>query len=137
MNRADLDALARRWMTFWQGADLTDFIAVHAPDFIDHASAGRARTREAFRDSVADLYTAFPDFDARIEDLVVDETSARVVVRWSAEATHANAFMGFPATRRPIRFQGIELLHCRDGLIVARWGEWDSESLIAQLSNGA
>ena len=136
MTRIELDALARRWMTFWQGADLADFVAVHAPDFVDHAPAGRASTREAFRDSVAALYAAFPRFDAHIEDLVIDEVASKVVVRWSAEAVQTNPFMGFAATRRPVRFHGVELLHCRDGLVVARWGEWDGESLAAQMAPG-
>lgn len=133
MTRSDLEALARRWMTFWQGADLADFNALHAPDFVDHAAAGRPSDREGFRDGVAALYVAFPDFHARIEDLVVDETAAKIVVRWSATGRHAGPFMGVAATGRTLDFHGLELLHCRDGLIAARWGEWDAESLLDQL----
>lgn len=133
MSRSELDALARRWMTFWQGADLVDFTALHTPDFVDHAAAGRPSTREGFRDGVAALYHAFPDFHARIEDLVIDEAAAKVVVRWSATGRHAAPFMGVAATGLTLDFRGLEMLHCRDGRIAARWGEWDGESLLDQL----
>ncbi len=139
MTRAALADLARAWMRLWQGGALTAFAALHAPDFTDMSPAGRGNDGAAYRASIAALRDAFPDFHADIDDLVIDperdaEGCARVAVRWSATGTQTGPFMGLPPSGRAITFRGIEIIAIRDGLVRRRWGEWDSEDLVRQLS---
>lgn len=133
-----LREIARRWIIEgWQRGDTTALLALHAPDFVDYgAPSGRAATRTGFAGGVADLYRAFPDFSATIDDLVVDVTAARIAVRWSASGTHQSAYMGYRPSGRRITFRGIEIIHVTDGLIDARWGEWDGLDLVSQFAGG-
>ena len=136
--RARLRALAERWIVAgWRKGDTQALIAMHAPDFVDFgAPSGRAPSREGFADGVRELYQAFPDFAASVSDLVVDESTGKVAIRWSAVGTHEGEYMGFAPTRRRVTFSGIEIISVREGLIVERWGEWDGLDLQRQLAPG-
>jgi steroid delta-isomerase-like uncharacterized protein len=124
---------ARRWITLWQGADLSGFDELHAPDFVDHSASGRRPDRAGFLAGIVELYRAFPDFNGTIEDLVVDPASAKVAVRWTATGTHLGSFQGYPGTGARIRFVGIEIIRVPGGKVVERWGEWDGLGILEQL----
>ena len=129
-----LKAIARRWIEEgWQQgrADMVD--ELHAPHFVDHDSAGRTSDREGFKEGIIQLYAAFPDFYAEIEDLVVDAGSKKVAVRWVASGTHQGPFMGIPPTGKRIAFRGIEIIRVEGERIVERWGEWNGVALLEQL----
>jgi len=131
---AELTQLARRWIEEgWQQGNAAMVDELHSADFVDRASAGRATDREGFKQGLVDLYKAFPDFHAVIEDLVVDETRQMVTVRWSAHGMHRDTYMGMAPTGRDIRFRGIEIIRVEDGRIAERWGEWDGIDLVEQL----
>ena len=131
---AELTQLARRWIEEgWQQGNAAMVDELHSADFVDRASAGRATDREGFKQGLVDLYKAFPDFHAVIEDLVVDETHQMVTVRWSAHGMHRDTYMGMAPTGRDIRFRGIEIIRVEDGRIAERWGEWDGIDLVEQL----
>lgn len=136
--REQLVALAERWMEVgWREGDAQALIALHTSDFVDFgAPPGRAPTREGFAEGVRALYQAFPDFLASIDDLVVDVSTGKVAIRWSAVGTHVGAFMGATPTHGRVSFKGIEIITVRNGLIVERWGEWDGEDLQRQLASG-
>lgn len=146
--RADLVAIARRWVeTGWsadaggEGGRIVD--ELHAPRFIDHDSGGRPPDNEGFRAGIVRLLAAFPDLQAALRDAVVDVDapgpgagtgpSGTVAVRWTAVGTHRGAYLGAEPTGRRLVFKGIEIIRVRDGLITERWGEWDGLELLAQL----
>lgn len=120
-------------MKFWQGGNLSEFDELHAEDFVDHCPAGRAGDREGFKRGIADLYRAFPDFKAVIDDLLVDPEPGKVCLRWHATGTHQADFMGFAPSGETLHFQGIEIIHIASMRVVARWGEWDGLALLEQL----
>ncbi len=124
MDRAALEALASVWMSFWQGAGLAGFDEVHAPHFIDRGAAGRSPDRDGFRRSIEQLCAAFPDFTAVTDFVAVDAEQGLVTIRWTASGRHAGPFLGRPATGGRVSFEGIEIIRCRDGQVVERWGEW-------------
>jgi steroid delta-isomerase-like uncharacterized protein len=129
-----LKAIASRWIEEgWQKGreDMVD--ELHARHFVDHDAAGRAPDREGFGEGIRQLYAAFPDFRATIEDLVVEPATGKVVVRWSARGTHRGPLLGEPPTGRSIAFKGIEIIRIESGCIVERWGEWDGIDLLQQL----
>jgi steroid delta-isomerase-like uncharacterized protein len=126
--------IAERWMQdIWRRRDLEAFDALHAPNFVDRSPADRAADRESYKRSIAELFAAFPDWEAMIDDLVVDEAAAKVAVRWSAVGTQRGEFMGAAPTGRRVRFRGIEILRIEGQQIVERWGEWDGIALLHQL----
>lgn len=117
----------------WKDRRLDNFDEIHAVDFQDSGSGQRASDRESYRQSVVELFESFPDWEAEIEDLVIDETSNKVAVRWTAFGTHQKDFLGFSVTNKKIRFCGIEIIRVENSQITERWGEWDGISLTEQL----
>lgn len=137
--RKQLEAIVERWMELWQNRNTELVEGLHADDFRDHGAAGRDPSREGFRQGIEELYRAFPDFYATTDDVVVEEASGKVAVRWTATGTHKGAFLGFEPTNRQIIFHGIEIVRICGGVIAERWGEWDGLELLEQLageSNG-
>ncbi len=126
--------LADRWMEIlWRQRDVDAVDRLHAPDFTDRSSAGRRTDNAAFREMLRSFYSAFPDFHAVTEDLVVDPSAGTVAIRWSATGTHRGAYLGAPPTGRVILFRGIEVLRFRRDRVAERWGEWDGFALLDQL----
>ncbi len=132
--RKSLETLIQRWIAEgWQKGRAAMVDELHAPAFVDHDPAGRRPDRKGFKQGIAELYAAFPDFHARIEDLVIDTAAKKITVRWRGTGTHRRKFMGCPPTGRKILFKGIEILLVRGGLITARWGEWDGLDILDQM----
>jgi len=129
--------VANRWMTeVWQQGRLESVDELHTEDFVDHSPSGRASDRDSYKAGIAGLYSAFPDFYAVTDDLVVDQPAQKIVVRWTASGTHQGEFMGIQATGQKITFRGIEILRIAGDRIAERWGEWDGLDILEQLRSG-
>ena len=125
-NRVELETIAEQWISLWCAqVDWGLFDRLHAPDFEDCSAVDRAATKEAFAAALADIVRVFPDLKTTVDDLVVDESTGRVAVRWSAEGTNRTTFMGSGPTGKKTPITGIEIIEVRNGRIVRRWGEWD------------
>ena len=132
--RQALREMAHRWVhAGWQVPDLSAFEELHDPEFLDHSPSGRAPTLEGFGQGILELYRAFPDFLATVEDLVVEPQAGKVSVRWAATGTHRGVFLGVAPTKRQIRFEGIEIVRVKCGRIIERWGEWNGIEVLQQL----
>lgn len=103
-----------------------------APDFADRVPfPGRAPTAAGFKEGIAELRTAMPDFAVTVDDLIV--TGDRAAVRLTWTGNHKAPYQGAPATFRQIRVTVIEILRLRDGKIVERWANPDTLSFNRQL----
>lgn len=127
--------MAEHWIEAWQKRQIYILDELHSDDFVDHDSAGRLPDKAGFKQGLIELYAAFPDFQAAVEDLIVDSENCKVAVRWTATGTHSGEFLGIPSSQRKIRFKGIEIIKIREGAIVERWGEWDSLDLLTQMKD--
>lgn len=117
----------------WRKRNLAVFDEIHSPTFLDRCPAGRASDRRSYGQSIIELFRAFPDWEAITEDLVVDVTTSKVAVRWTATGTHRAEFFGFAPTHKRIIFRGIEIVRVEGEQIVERWGEWNEVELLRQL----
>jgi len=132
-NRDSLSRIAHTWIEEgWSKGNADMVYELHSPDFVDHDSAGRPDDREGFRKGILDLYRAFPDLHCIVDDLVIDEETGTVSVRWSGTGTHRGFFLNTEPTCKPIAFAGIEIIRIRDGLITERWGQWDGVGILEQ-----
>jgi steroid delta-isomerase-like uncharacterized protein len=130
----ELRRLVTHWLERgWCDGDLAVVDELHAPDFVDHDPGGRSSDNRGFKEGIASLYRAFPDLEARVEDIVVEPESGKVAVRWTAVGTHVGSYLGAAPTNRSVTFKGIEILQVRAGWITDRWGEWDGMDLLVQL----
>jgi len=80
--------------------------------------------------------TALPDLKLTIEDTITEKD--KIVLRWSARATHkGDATYGrlgrVKGTGHPIDVTGITILQIADGKIVETWGETGELDALDQL----
>lgn len=65
------------------------------------------------------LLGAFPDLRIFIDETL--ESGNQVVVRWRAEGTHTADALGFPATGRTAKFEGITWVRVQNGKLAEGW----------------
>lgn len=134
MRKEELRQITERWIEEgWSKGNAAIVDELHAPGFVDHDPGGRSPDRAGFKEGIERFRASFQDLEANVEDLVVDEESGKVAVRWSASGTHTAAYLGLPPTGKRIRFKGIEIIVVKDGRITERWGEWDGFDLLEQM----
>jgi steroid delta-isomerase-like uncharacterized protein len=73
------------------------------------------------------LHEAFPDLRVEVNDRVV--RGHLVVERWTMYATHLGAFLGTPASRRPLAVSGVTWVTLRDGRLAKATHFWDPAAL--------
>jgi predicted ester cyclase len=97
--------------------EVLDELAVD--DYEDHvALPGQGPGRAGLKQRVATIRAAFEPRQ-ELHDVIVD--GDRVAVRWTLRGTHSGPFIGMPAARRPVEFDGVDLYAMRDGRMAAHW----------------
>lgn len=92
------------------------------------------RGREHWKQLASGYFTAFPDFQIRLEDLIAE--GDKVVARWAWHATHQGEFMGIPPTSKQVAVTGIGVYRIADGKIAEEWVQDDVLGLLQQLGTG-
>ena len=104
-----------------------------APNFVEREELppGIPRDREGVKQLTTMLRNAFPDFKARIDDIVAE--GDKVVIRQTWSGTHKGEFMGVPPTGKSVSFGVIDIIRIAGGKGVEHWGQMDSMGLMQQL----
>jgi steroid delta-isomerase-like uncharacterized protein len=126
-------ALVLRWFDeVWNRGRVDAIDELLAPDAIVHGlGEGDMRGAAAFKPFHAAYREAFPDVRIQIDDLVAE--GDRVAFRWTATASHHGNSLGFAATHRTVRFQGMGIVRVRDGKLVEGWNTFDQLGMLQQL----
>jgi steroid delta-isomerase-like uncharacterized protein len=88
---------------------------------------GRAEIAESYQR----LFTTFPDWLYKTEELIID--GARVAQHFVATATHVGEFMGLPGTNRHSRIEGVCLFTLDNRRIVHEQRLYDYSALLIQI----
>jgi steroid delta-isomerase-like uncharacterized protein len=86
---------------------------------------------EAFRQFTAAFFTAFPDLQTTIEDLIAE--GDKVAIRQTWRGTHKGNFLGIPPTGKQVTFTSNEFYRVADGELAEEWVELDMLGLMQQL----
>lgn len=113
--------------------DTESLLSVMAPDFVMHlAEFPEPLGRDAWREGFEMMRRAFPDLEARIDDVVA--AYDKVALRLTLHGTHEAEFQGIPATGRTIRYVSHEFYRVQDGMFAEEWTCSDTASLFRQLT---
>ena len=116
-------------------ANLDVFHEMLAPEFISYGGAGFQDLvgPEAFKQLYLQFFQILPDLAFRVTHVVTEGDTCGV--RGVLSGTHKGNFMGFaPPTGRFVCWTGIALMRFnQDGLIDARWQEWDGLGIMQQM----
>lgn len=80
---------------------------------------------------VSGFLISFPDLQHTVEEMIAD--GDLVAVRFSAQGTHAGAWMHFAPTGRSIRYTGVTWVRIAEDKIIEHHTEWDKAGLIEQM----
>ncbi len=132
MSAEENRALVRKNIELLNGRNLDAAVGQLAPNFIDHeAQPGTPDGPEGVRRFFTTAYSAFPDFNAAIEDVIAE--GDRVMIRSTVSGTHSGPFRGIPPTGKRVQFGLIDIYRVADGKIAEHWGLTDFLTLMQQV----
>lgn len=103
-----------------------------ASDFVDHTPLpGHTPDKAGIRALFAALKVGFPDLRVTIQEQMADEHG--VATRKTFQGTHQGAFLGIPASGRPLNLTVIDMLKLKEGRITDHWVVVDQMTLLTQL----
>jgi steroid delta-isomerase-like uncharacterized protein len=86
---------------------------------------------QSLRRLLVEMRGAFGSPEYKVVDTVSE--GEKVVVRFSAKATHAGRYMGLPASGRVLKLWGVMIFRFEAGAIAEFWSLVDSEAILKQL----
>jgi steroid delta-isomerase-like uncharacterized protein len=103
------------------------------PDFVSHDPSNPEEIRgpEGFKQNVAQVRAAFPDFHMQIVDQVAE--GDKVVTRYLTTCTHKGELAGIPPTGRRVEVAGMGIDYFRGGKIAESWEYYDVLGLMQQM----
>lgn len=104
-----------------------------SPDFaMNHpVVTGTIKSAAGFRETMASLFSAFPDLHVTLEEVTAEQDAVAVRLGW--RGTHRGEFIGFAATGQPFAITGSAVYHVIDGRITRAWEELDLFGLLQQV----
>lgn len=110
-----------------------DFLS---PDFLHHTpAAGMSSDKLGFKQELTIRFIAYADLQYTVNQSIVQ--GDRVIVHWSACATHPGGLIGKRGihipTGRKLRWSGMTMARLRDGRIEELWTYQDEISLLGQM----
>jgi steroid delta-isomerase-like uncharacterized protein len=86
---------------------------------------------ESFKRLLVGMRSTFANPEYKVMDAVSE--GEKVVVRFSAKATHAGRYMGLPATGRKLKLWGVMMFRFDAGSIAEFWSLIDAQGILRQL----
>jgi steroid delta-isomerase-like uncharacterized protein len=134
--RTDLETLIERYNEAWNAHDADAIMAMHAPDMVfENHTAGERAQGEAVREHVAAIFEGWPDITFETRRLYVRDDL--IVQEWTATATHSRTMrrgdLVAEASGKAVRWEGMDIIPVRDGLITRKDVYSDSVSILRQV----
>ena len=126
--------LVRAGFEAFNAGDADVCLALTTPDLVMNLAElpEPQHGRDVWRQGFELMKRAFPDLQARIEDIF--GAGDKVAVRVRFRGTHAGEFLGFAATGRTVEYASHEFYRISGGLIAEEWICSDTATLLGQLS---
>ena len=125
-------ALVRRWFDeVWNQGRFESVDELLTADAVVHGLGEPMRGPAEFRPFHNAYRQAFPDMHIEIDDMVAE--GDKVAFRWTVTGTNRGGTLGFAATNRRARFEGMGMVRVRDGKLVEGWNSFDQLGMLQQL----
>jgi predicted ester cyclase len=128
------EAIVRRAFDEIAQGDLAVADEIITEDFVRHDLGGTmpdAEGPEGVKRLIAGIRVAFPDIETTLDDVM--SGGDRVVVRFTARATHKGQFQGIAPTGRRATWAGVNIYRVANGKIQETWQLADSLGMMRQL----
>ena len=129
---AENKAFVRRFVAFINKDVLVPIDEFFATSYVYHnPSMPEVKDLGGVKQFNAVAYSAFPDIQFTIEDMVAE--GDKVVYRYSARATHKGDFMGVAGTGKQVTVEGVVISRIVGGKFQGDWENMDMLGLMQQL----
>jgi steroid delta-isomerase-like uncharacterized protein len=108
---------------------LDKYAESHAKDFVAHGE-NHEYTLEEDIAAAKEERKALPDMVVKVNQILAEQDL--VSVYWTSSGTNTQAGMGFPATGKKIKVDGMTLFRFKAGKICEEWSVWDMLSVMRQ-----
>jgi predicted ester cyclase len=102
-----------------------------ATDFVLHSTSVDIRGFKAFKQHESEIFSAFPDFNETIDDMIVE--GDKIVTRFTMTGTHKGEYMGIPPTNKKVTVWAISIDRVAGGKFVESWARMDTLGMMHQL----
>lgn len=124
--------LVRSYYAAVNGRNLAALNDILAPDIVDHNPfPGQPAGAAGLEGTVTGILAAFPDWQVTNDNLIAE--GDLVVAQNTVRGTQTGAFLGMPASGKPIEVGAFEIWRIKDGKLVETWREFDFYGLLVQL----
>ena len=134
MSTEERKAFERRLIEeLWNKGNLDFAEECFTSDYVYHdpASPEEIRGPEGFKQNVAAVRAAFPDFHMQIVDQVAE--GDRVVTRYVTTGTQEGELTGIPPTGKRVEVAGMGIDYFSGGKIAESWEYYDVMGIMQQL----
>jgi steroid delta-isomerase-like uncharacterized protein len=132
MSPEELKARSRRVIEAMNQQNLAVLDELYAPDVVVHSGLMTTQGLEAYKQGLAQGFTAFPDSQITIEDQIVEGDKS--VVRFTESGTHQGDLMGITATGKRYQGNGISIARLDvNGKTAEVWISFDFLGMMQQL----
>lgn len=113
--------------------DVAQIKSFCAADFLDHnpLPGYSGKGLDELITQLNEMFTGFPDLHISTDFMVAEDD--KVVSYITMTGTHSGPYANMPATNKPIKVNGIDIVQIKDGKAAERWGVFDDLSMMAQL----
>jgi steroid delta-isomerase-like uncharacterized protein len=108
---------------------LDKYAESHAKDFVAHGENHEATLEEDIA-AAKEERKALPDMNVKVNQILAEQDL--VAVYWTVSGTNTQAGMGFPATGKKIKIDGMTIFRFKAGKICEEWSVWDMLSVMRQ-----
>jgi steroid delta-isomerase-like uncharacterized protein len=108
---------------------LDKYAESHAKDFVAHGE-NQEYTLEEDMAAAKEERKALPDMTVKVNQILAEQDL--VAVYWTSSGSNTQAGMGFPATGKKIKIDGMTLFRFKAGKICEEWSVWDMLSVMRQ-----
>jgi predicted ester cyclase len=114
--------ILHRWCGEVFNAKKVDMIdQLKVPNYADWSRfPGQAPTLESFKGTLRMFFTAFPDFEFRVDDTIASGDMGLIRGHW--RGTHTGSFLGLPATGKSVGGERIDFFRFSEGKMSEHWG---------------
>lgn len=119
----------------WGAGEIELVDQLYAESVVDHMPVpGQRPGREPMKRVVEQFRAGLPDMKMELHGTIACGDVG--VDFWTLTATHAGPLFGRPATGRPVRFSGIDMVRVADGRIADLWHVEEMLQLEGQIGDG-
>ena len=105
-----------------------------APDFVYHGDLGEPYSRDEYIGFMQGMKGAMSEMTMDFTHTVAE--NGLVSVRFVTHARHTGAFMGAPATKKPVEIRGVFMRRIENGMVMEEFQATDLLWMMTQMGAG-